>query len=352
MDFSDVLIYGAYGYTGKLIVELAVSKGYQPIVAGRDKEKVVALAEKYKLQYNVFDIEDDQAWDSSLQGINLLLNCAGPFSLTIKKILPACIRNSVNYTDITGEITVFEYISQYHNDALSKGIVLMPGTGFDVVPSDCLAAFLKNQMPEATHLELAFDSRSGLSRGTALSVLNRFHEGSAYRKDGKIIIERIASESKSINYAGEDRHLVRVAWGDVFTAFHSTGIPNISVYTGMPPKTQSMMRKAARFKGLIKRWPIQQIFRSMIKKRIDGPSENRRNSLQTFLWGKVVNTQGHSITAELVVPESYKLTAITAIMCAEGILNGKVESGYTTPAKAFGHDFIMQVEGVSRKLTA
>lgn len=343
---ENVLIYGAYGYTGKLIVDLAVEKGYRPEIGGRDAVKVKALANKYDLKYHIFGSSDQKEWDKALMGKQLLLNCAGPFSLTIKKVLPACLRNKVHYLDITGEIDVFSYVSGFDEEAKNAGVVLLPGTGFDVVPTDCLALYLKQQLPDATHLELAFDSQSGLSRGTALSVLNRFHQGSAIREDGKIIPQQTASTSKHINFGGKDRHCVGIAWGDIFTAFYSTAIPNIKVFTGMPKKTLKSMKKATRWIWLIKLWPVQQILISVVKMKVVGPSEEKRERLRTYLWGKVTNDKGEVIVAEMNTPESYKLTAITAMMCAEGVLEGKVNPGYTTPTQAFGADFILEAGGV------
>ncbi|MFT5513260.1 MAG: short subunit dehydrogenase-like uncharacterized protein, partial [Bacteroidia bacterium] len=181
---DNFIIYGAYGYTGKLIVAEAVKKGWKPMVAGRNEALVKSLAEEFNLPYACFDFDDQRAWDEVLTQHKLLLNCAGPFSHTIKEVLPACVRNKVHYTDITGEIEVFEYVQSHHNDAIEAEIVMMPGVGFDVVPTDCLAKYLHEQLPTATHLELAFETNSGLSRGTALSVLNRFHKGSAIRENG------------------------------------------------------------------------------------------------------------------------------------------------------------------------
>lgn len=347
---NDIIIYGAYGYTGKLIVEEAVEKGLKPMVAGRNEMLVNALAEKYNLPFAVFEYDDQPAWDKALSGKKLLINCAGPFSLTIKQILPACIRNKTHYTDITGEIDVFEYIQSQHQQAIEAGIVMIPGTGFDVVPTDCLAKFLSEQLPSATHLELAFQSSSGLSRGTALSVLNRFHKGSAIRKNGIIEEQPAVSVSKIIHHNGKDWLSVGIAWGDVFTAYHSTGIPNIQVFTGMTAKLMKTMRRAGKCSWLIKSPIVQKLGRSLIKKKIDGPSLEKRRSLQSYLWGKVTDQNGNEVQAQMSTPESYMLTAITAVICAEKIIAGETTPGYHTPAEAFGSDLIMEIEGVKRTL--
>lgn len=344
------IIYGAYGYTGSLIVELAVSKGLKPTVAGRNLELVKALAEKHDLPYLCFAFDDQKAWDKALEDQDLLLNCAGPFSITIKEILSACIRNKTHYTDITGEIEVFEFIQEHHEQAKQNGIVLLPGTGFDVVPTDCLAKYLHEQLPTATHLEMAFESTSGLSRGTALSVLKRIHQGSATREEGVIKVQPTASSTRTIHYGGKDRFSVGIAWGDVFTSFNTTGIPNVEVFTGMPVKTMKIMRQVGKWGWLIKTGLVQYIGRYLIRKKITGPSKDKRENLSSYLWGRVYDSNGNEVHAQMETPESYKLTAITAMLCAEKILAGKAKPGFNTPAGAFGSELIMEVVGVKRQL--
>lgn len=346
----NILIYGAYGYTGQLIVELAVKKGWKPTIAGRDEKKIHILAKRHDLPFLCFDFDDQPAWDNALTDKSLLLNCAGPFSHTIKQILPACLRNNVHYTDITGEIEVFEFVQQHNNQAKSAEIVLMPGIGFDVVPTDCLAKYLHEQLPSSTHLELAFNSSSGFSRGTALSVLNRFHTGSAIRENGIIVPKIAASEHKNISFFGQERNCVGIAWGDVFTAYITTGIPNIQVFTAMPIKTMNLMRKAGKWAWLIKSKLVQKIGGFIIRKKIDGPSLEKRENLKCQIWGKVWDEYGNEVMVEMETPESYKLTSIAALLCVEKILNKESKSGYQTPAGAFGSALIMEVDGVKRIL--
>ncbi len=347
---ENILIYGAYGYTGSLIVDLAVKKGWRPMVAGRNRDLIRSLAEKYDLKFACFPIHDQKKWDEALAGKDLLMNCAGPFSLTIEEILPACIRNKTNYTDINGEIDVFNYIQNHDLAAKEVGITLLPGIGFDVVPTDCLARFLYEKLPSATHLELAFEGSSGLSRGTALSVLNRFGKGSAFRQDGEIIQCPLASIYKKINYGGKDRLSVCIAWGDVFTAFYTTGIPNIKVFTGMPARTFKALKRASKLTGLIKTRLVQWLGRYYIRKNITGPVEEIRESYRSYIWGRVYDEAGNQVIAEIETPESYKLTAIAAVLCAEKIMAGEAKPGFITPAGAFGADLIMEVDGVVREI--
>jgi short subunit dehydrogenase-like uncharacterized protein len=344
---DNFFIYGAYGYTGRLITEYAVKQGLKPIIGGRDASKIEELAKTYELEYVVLNAKDPQKWDDVLTKVSLVLNCAGPFALTVKDIVPTCIDHSVNYLDITGELEVFEYIESLNQDALEKNTVLMPGVGFDVVPTDCLSSQLHHKLPTATHLELAFQGTSGVSRGTALSMARRYHNGGTIRENGKMISVPIAYEDKTIEFGEKERLCVSIPWGDVFTAYHSTKIENIKVFTGVSEKTLKSLRTYRKFKGLAKTGLAQWSFEKIIKNKIDGPSAIKRATCITHLWGKVTDsTTNQSMQAELTTPESYHLTALTAIESTIRVLKGKCKPGYQTPVTAFGKDYILSFDKV------
>ena len=150
------LIYGANGYTGQLITRYAIEQGLKPILAGRNAVSIKALAEEHNLDYRIFGLDDPEEIDRALTDVSLVLHAAGPFIYTAKPMIMACLRNGVHYLDITGEIAVFELAFRYDGRARNKNIVLMPGVGFDVVPTDCMAVYLKQKLPDAKLLKLAF----------------------------------------------------------------------------------------------------------------------------------------------------------------------------------------------------
>ncbi|VAW45557.1 hypothetical protein MNBD_GAMMA03-1958 [hydrothermal vent metagenome] len=345
---DNFFIYGAYGYTGRLITEYAVKQGLTPIIGGRDAAKTETLAKEYELEFVVLNAKDPEKWDRILQRVSLVLNCAGPFALTVKDIVPTCILHNTHYLDITGEIDVFEYIASLHTKAQANNVVLMPGVGFDVVPTDCLSSQLHSKLPTATHLELAFQGTSGVSRGTALSMARRYHTGGTIRENGKMKSVPLAYEDKIIDFGEKERLCITIPWGDVFTAFHSTQIENIKVYTGVSEKTLKSLRIYRKFKFLAKTSLAQWSLKKIIKSKIDGPSAIKRATCITHLWGKVTDTTtGQSVTAELTTPESYHLTALTAIESTIRILKGKcTKNGYHTPVTAFGKDYILTFDKV------
>jgi len=347
---DNFLIYGAYGYTGRLITEHAAKQGYTPILGGRDAAKTEMLAKQYELDFVILKANDPNKWNKVLSKVSLVLNCAGPFALTVKDIVPKCIEHKVHYLDITGEIDVFEYVESLGQQAKESSTILMPGVGFDVVPTDCLSTQLHAKLPTATHLELAFMGTSGVSRGTALSMARRFHNGGTIRENGKIKMVPLASEDKLIHFGEKDRLCVAIAWGDVFTAYHSTKIENIKVYTGVSEKTLKSLRTYRKFKVLADTKLAQWSFQKIIRNKIDGPSAIKRATCITHLWGKVTDaTTGQIVEAELTTPESYHLTALTALESTIRVLKGKCSSGYQTPAMAFGKDYILSFDKVKLK---
>lgn len=347
---DNYLIYGAYGYTGRLIAELAVEKGHRPLLSGRDPEKLKEFADQINLPHVAMDLGESEKLLNTLQKVDLVLHCAGPFSATAKIMMEACIATGTHYLDITGEIEVFELGASLAEKASNAGIVLMPGVGFDVVPSDCLAAYLKSKMPDATHLELAFRGDGSTSRGTALTMAEGLHKGGAIRKEGSIIKVPHAFKTREIDVGGKSLLFVSIPWGDVSTAYYSTDIPNILVYTGAHPSLVSKMKTLRNLTWLLKMGFVQKFIKGRIMKNVTGPSEQTREETKSFLWGEVRNEQdGKTFSAELITSEGYKLTSITSVMAVERVLTSPIYPGFKTPSMAFGQDFILEVEGTERK---
>lgn len=342
------LLYGAYGYTGQLIARLAKQKGHNLILAGRDLEKTKALANELGYPYLAFDLNDAKSLDSALAQVRAVLHCAGPFSATAAPMMDACLRHSVHYLDITGEIDVFELAASHHEAAKKAGIVMMPGVGFDVVPSDCLALYLKSLMPTATVLEMGFQGVSKLSRGTALTMAENMHKGGMVRVDGELKSVPSAYKVREELVNGKLRTFVSIPWGDVSTAYYSTGIPNITIYTGVHPRQVSTMRTLYSLRGVFKLGFVQRYIKNKINKQVKGPDEELRTTGISYLWGEVRDNEGKIRRATIETLEGYQLTSITSIMAIERILSSSMPRGFYTPSMAFGADFIMQVQGTKR----
>ncbi|MBX9913237.1 MAG: saccharopine dehydrogenase NADP-binding domain-containing protein, partial [Pseudomonadaceae bacterium] len=223
------LIYGANGYTARLIAQQAKSLGLQPILAGRSAD-IQELATQLGLPARQFDLSNQAASSKALADVQLVLNCAGPFSATAAPMLQACLAAGAHYLDITGEYAVFEHAHSLHEQAKAAGVVLCPGVGFDVVPSDCVAVALKAAMPDAIELTLGFDSASGLSPGTSKTMLENLASGGKVRENGELLSVPNGYKKRLVDFGYGPKWAMTIPWGDVVTAYYSTAIPSISVY--------------------------------------------------------------------------------------------------------------------------
>ncbi|MFY0686779.1 MAG: saccharopine dehydrogenase NADP-binding domain-containing protein [Cyclobacteriaceae bacterium] len=344
------MVYGAYGYTGKLVVEQAKKKGHDLVLAGRNQQELEALSEATGYSSMTFDLSDTSLLVEALSKVKAVLHCAGPFSDTAKPMVEACIQAGVHYIDITGEVEIFEQIATYDEQANQAGIMLLPGAGFDVVPTDCMAVFLKEKMPDATSLELGFKSSGGWSKGTALTMVETIPKGGAVRENGKIRKVPNAYKIKWWQVEGKNLSFVSIPWGDVATAYRSTGIPNITTYTALPPRTIQQMKNTDWFRPVMGLGLVQKILKNQTRKRFTGPDKAARESGSSYIWGEATDSEGKSIKAELRTREGYLLTALTSTLIMQKIIEGRAIPGYQTPAKAFGHGLISEIEGTELKV--
>lgn len=346
---EQLLIYGANGYTGELVARRAVERGLRPVLAGRSTAGVAALAGELGLPHRVVGLDDPAALDAALAGRIVVLHCAGPFSRTSKPMADACLRTGVHYLDITGEIAVFEALFRRDAAARAAGVILLPGVGFDVVPSDCLAAHLKRRLPTATELALAFRLLGRVSRGTATTALEGAHKGGAVRRNGTIVPVAAAHTTRTVDFGRGPVRVAAIPWGDVSTAYHSTGIPNITVYTSVPPSAIALMRASRLLKPLLATRPAQEILRGLVRRQPPGPDAEERARGLSLLWGEARDDAGRRVVSRLRGPEGYTLTAIAAIHVAEKVLSGQALPGFQTPSRAYGPDLVLELDGVTRE---
>ena len=337
-----ILIYGANGYTAELIVELALKEGAKPILAGRSPEKIKPIADRAGLECRAFSLDDPAAVDKGLAGIGVVLHCAGPFSRTARQMAEGCIRNKAHYLDITGEIEVFEMMAAMSKRASDVGVMLMPGTGFDVVPSDCLAAHLKRRLPDAFELTLAFHGVGKPSRGTATTMIENIHRGGMIRRDARLVPVPAAWQMRQIDFGNGPVNTMSIPWGDVSTAFYSTGIPNIQVFMAAPPDLTRMAKMSRYIGWLIGSAPVQALLKKQIQAGPAGPDAEARRTGKSFLWGEAKNRSGRAVHTRLTAGEGYALTASTAWAIAKHAANGNVKTGFRTPSMVFGPDFILE----------
>lgn len=341
------LIYGAYGFTGRLVAERAVARGLQPVVAGRDAAKTHALADELGLEARVFTVDDPGALRAGLRGMHLVLNVAGPFSKTWRPVLEACLDGGCGYLDITGEIDVLEEMQGYDGRARSTGVYVVPAAGFDVVPTDCAAALAAARLDAPTRLDLAFHVSGGPSRGTALTALERMGEDSAVRRGGRIEPVALGAVRKTIAFSDRRRAGVAIPWGDLSTAYRSTGIPDIRVFMTLPRGAATLGRLLGAALAL---GPVRGLAEWGTRRLVRGPDPDELASGGGRVRAEVRDDAGRSAAVELVTPNPYALTASAAVAAVERVLAGRLRQppGVHTPSRAFGAEFVLELPGVRR----
>jgi short subunit dehydrogenase-like uncharacterized protein len=334
------LVYGANGYTGDLIAREAVRRGLQPVVAGRNAAAINRLASELNCEARIADLGDPASLARMLTGIDAVLHCAGPFSSTAAPMMRACFAAGTHYLDVTGEIDVFEAAKTLDADARKAGVILCPGVGFDVVATDCVAAVLHEALPDATYLALGFDSRSGISAGTMRSTIEGLPRGGRIRSSGRLVTVEHAFRVRDIDFGDGAKQATTIPWGDVSTAFHTTGIPNIEVYVPMPQRQLAALRRLKYVMPLMRLGPVQSFLKARASARTVGPDQEARTRLPTFVWGEVQAPSGDLVTARIRVGNLYEFTVHSALGVLERLLASPAAAGYRTPSQVVGARFI------------
>ena len=335
------LIYGANGYTGELVARLAATRGERPVLAGRRAEPVAVLAADLGLDHVVVDLGDEAALRAALDGVDAVAHCAGPFSATAEPMVRACLATGTHYLDVTGEVAVFESIYAQDAAAREAGVVLLPGAGFDVVPTDCLAAMLAAELPDATSLEIAFRVPGGMSPGTWKTSLEGAAAGGLRRVEGKLVESPPGVPSREVPFPSRPRTVGGIRWGDLASGYRSTGIPTITTYTVLPGRPGAAKVLSGPLKRLMRLGPV----RKLAGRRTTGPSAETRASTTCEVWVEVRNAAGEARSATLTGPNAYDLTADAVLRAVRRL--PEAAPGAHTPSSALGPGFVEELDGVA-----
>jgi short subunit dehydrogenase-like uncharacterized protein len=339
------LIYGAYGYSGELIAREALRRGLRPILAGRDAARLESLADELHCVARPFALDDQNATFRALEDIAIVLNCAGPFASTAPLMIAACLACKAHYLDITGEIEVFEFAHGLHERAERAGIVLCPGVGFDVVATDCFAAVLQNALPNATYLALGFDTSGAPSPGTARTMVRGAARGGVIRSAGRIT--RVASvyRQRSIDFGRGEKNAITIPWGDVSTAYYTTGIPNIEVYVPVSPRAARRLRWTGPLRPALSLPFVQRWLDRRIASTVHGPNEALRSSTPVYLWGEVRDPQGRVRVGRMRTANGYTFTRNAATSVLVELRERPHRPGFATPSMLVGAGFARSLPG-------
>jgi short subunit dehydrogenase-like uncharacterized protein len=310
-----LLIYGATGYTGQLIAEEAARSGLDFAVAGRDRVKVNALARRLGVPGRAFTLDDPSTVRAELRGARVLLNVAGPFSLTAQALIEASIAEGVHYLDTTAEFAIYAVAEAQSAAAAAAGVMLAPGVGWDVVPSDAVAVRAAGRTPRPVRLRVALKVTGGFSRGSVSSAAGIGDLIGLVRSEGELI-RLPAPAPAAFDFGTGPEDFAPVPMGDLITAWHSTGLRNIEVFM--------------RSEGAIPT-PGEQL--------PDGPTAAERAVGRYWALAEVTDADGSVVRSVIETPTGYMYTQLSAVAAAGRVLDGQHPAGFQTPSSAFGPEF-------------
>jgi len=320
---KTLLIYGATGYTGSMIAEQAKEAGLNFVIAGRNKEKLDELAETLNVRAHAFAVDDTQTLNRHLDEIAVVLNCAGPFAHTSESLMRACIVQGVHYLDITAEINVYRLAESLHDLASTARVMLLPGVGWDVVPTDCLAVTIAEKVHKPVRLRIALQVAGSMSRGSAFSAGEIISAGLLARANG-VLTTKTDAKTDFFDFGEGKVECVPLSFGDLVTAWHSTGVPNIEMYVHVSGDAFPS--------GDLSRLP-------------DGPSQEERAGNVARAVVEMTGVDGDIHHAVIETVNGYSYTPLAAVEAARRVLNGTSLPGFQTPAKVFGADFALSIQG-------
>jgi short subunit dehydrogenase-like uncharacterized protein len=334
---GPVMVYGATGFSGRPIAERLCEAGHDVVVAGRSETKVRELAGALDAPSRVFGLEDPAEIALGLRGIGVVVHAAGPFLDTAAPMIEGCARTGAHYLDLSGEWPVFAFAQRLGPLAAEAGVMLMPGVGYLIVISDCLAAYAATRVPEATLLRIAVaQPPTPLSRGTFRSALDLMASRVIVRRCGAVRAIPLGDLRRSFNFGAGERASLGFSWPDVITGQHTTGIANIEAYVEAP----AAFRLAWRFGAQAAQAFGDEAFRAA-------------SAPMTALWPErpsavALGRSSHSVVVEAVDPwrratrfgvrtaDGYSVTTATATAVVERVLAGAHAPGFQTPAGLFG----------------
>jgi short subunit dehydrogenase-like uncharacterized protein len=341
---GPLLVYGATGYTGELVARRAAARGVPLLLAARRAGPLGALARELGAEHAAFALEDRAALDAALARAAAVLHCAGPFSRTWEPMAAACLRARRPYVDLTGEPQVFERLAALDGAARSGGVLLLPGAGFDVVPTDTLALHLQRRLPSADRIVLAVKGFGRISGGTARTLLEALARGGGEAP--------AAPRTRTFPLGGRTVTAVAVPSADVVAARHSTGVEDVAFYLAMPRPLRLASRVAALAAPLapLLRLPLaRDLAVRALTGGAPGPSAEERARGRVYVHGEATDRAGGRAAALLRTPDGYSFTALAAVAIAERVLAGDAPPGFHTPASAYGPDLAIGLPDVVRE---
>ncbi|MBN7804589.1 saccharopine dehydrogenase NADP-binding domain-containing protein [Agrobacterium rosae] len=313
---KKLMIYGATGYTGRMVTDHATKFGTSVVLGGRSEGPLAQLALKLGVEYRVFALVESDLIDRSLTDVAVLVNAAGPFLRTAKPLMDASIRNGVHYIDTAAELDSYRLAETLDADAKAAGVMLLPGGGGSVAMLGSLAGHAVARIQNPRKIRIGMHVAGGMSRGSVISATENMTAETLARMDGELV--SVANSVQKLDFGRGAVDSFQVTLPDLITIWRATGVPDIETFVhvtggGFP-------------KGKLSALP-------------DGPTEQERLENRYKAVVEVTDADGTVTRSILDTVNGYSFTAIAVAEAGRRVLAGEVRAGFQTPAGLFGNGF-------------
>jgi short subunit dehydrogenase-like uncharacterized protein len=337
------LLYGATGYTGRLIAEHLAAKGIDLVLAGRDTERLRGLAQHLGLDWRAFDLSSAPVIEAALDDIDVVLHAAGPFKDTAAPMMRACLASGAHYLDLAGEWPVFVHAMTLDEAARKARVMMMPGVGLTIAVTDCLLALALRRQPDAVKLRLGVSWPEVITRGTMVTAANYIGPDVLTRRHGRLESIPAGTLTHAFDFGAGLREASAVSWADVVTGQHTTGVGDIEVYSELNWAQRLSYRTSSVAMAITGAGPWRAAGGTLAAMWPEGPSAETRSRAGFVMVAEAIDPWRRVTRVRMRTLDGYTASVITAGAAVERVLAGGASPGFQTPARVFGADFIFDL---------
>jgi short subunit dehydrogenase-like uncharacterized protein len=344
-----ILIYGATGFTGALVTRVALELPAELVLAGRDPARIEAVARPLGLAFRAFGLDRPTEIVDALADIDVVLNSAGPLVDTAAPLIEGCLASRAHYLDVTGELSVFVEAQRHDAAARQRGVMIMPGAGFWIVASDCLAADVANLLPGAKYLRLGCSGSEMFSRGSLRTVFRAMRGQIFIRRSGRLCSVPIGRLERRFDFGDGEQASTAVSLPDVFTAYFTTGVPNIEAYleAGLLGRTVGMI--GVGLTAAVGAIGLRQLLDLGLAAWPERPSDSVRTNARQTLVMEAEDGWRRTRRIRLQTSDGYTFTAAAAAAVARRVIEGDFAPGFQTPGKLYGPELALSIPNTYRE---
>jgi short subunit dehydrogenase-like uncharacterized protein len=353
-----IVVFGATGYTGRLVSEQLVERGQRPLLAARDRGRLEALAgELGGLESAVADISRPESLAELLGEGDVLATTVGPFARWGGAALDAAIGAGAHYVDSTGEPVFIRRVFEREGArAADAGSGLLTAFGYDWVPGNLAGALaLRDAGGAASAVRIGYFIRGdagagGMSGGTKASAAGAFLEP-GYRLDGgRLVSERGGARVHAFDLSGRERLAVSAGSSEAFALPRvHPGLRDVEVYLGWfggasraVSVSSLAIAGATRIPGV--KSLLHAAFARMVKGSTGGPTPEQRAASGSEIVAEALDPAGRVLSrVQLGGVDGYDFTGAMIAWAAERAASGGLQGvGALGPVDGFGLDPLEQ----------